>query len=229
MANSDILLKVVKKSNWIDISEFDNTLIPQVVSSSTNSITDSEVLLNPSAGDIINNLNFGKVKQSVLESDNFSEVIPGSAVYFTHKFTSFTDGDVNFSIINKSQTPSTINYSTAIYHDENCNGKLETSNESLLLNNITVDENNRDVCLIIKMFIPNETPLGSIYKYDLKADITYSDNINTGHGIKGSLYNEDQIKVAFNGAGELFINKTVQNITLEGTDISISNRQFPMM
>ncbi|WP_240001325.1 GEVED domain-containing protein [Photobacterium kishitanii] len=226
VANSDILLKVVKKSNWIDISEFDNTLIPQVVSPSTNSITDSEVLLNPSAGDIINNLNFGKIKQSVLESDNFSEVIPGSAVYFTHKFTSFTDGDVNFSIINKSQTPSDINYSTAIYRDENCNGKLEISTESLLLNSITVDENNRDVCLIIKIFIPNETPLGSIYKYDLEADITYSDNVNTGHGIKDNLINKDQIKVAFNGAGELFINKTVQNIT-QGTDISISNKAVP--
>ncbi|MEC6907579.1 GEVED domain-containing protein [Photobacterium piscicola] len=220
-SGKNLLLDVIKQADWIDISEANVTAIPQVTS---NSVIDSQMAVNASAGDDISGLDFGKVREPRMEPDNFSEVEPGKAVLFPHKFTAATSGSVNFSIINPEVAPANDGWSTILYLDNNCNGIIDGADAQVI--NPTVVNGNTAVCLLSKVFVPANAPLNAQYHYDIAADMIFSDSAGMGHGITRQVLDKDTIRATFRGAGELKLEKTVRNIT-QGTAVGVSNNGRP--
>ncbi|MEC6823337.1 GEVED domain-containing protein [Photobacterium piscicola] len=220
-SGKNLLLDVIKQADWIDISEANVTAIPQVTSSS---VIDSQMTVNASAGDDISGLDFGKVREPRMEPDNFSEIEPGKAVLFPHKFTAATAGSVNFSIINPEAAPANDSWNTVLYFDNNCNGEIDGV-DAQIINPVSVSGNTA-VCLLSKVFVPADAPLNGQYHYDIAADMIFADSTGTGHGITRQVLDKDTVRATFRGAGELKLEKTVRNIT-QGTAVGVSNNGRP--
>ncbi|WP_439899644.1 GEVED domain-containing protein [Photobacterium toruni] len=220
-SGKNLLLDVIKQADWIDISEANITAIPQVTSSS---VIDSQMAVNASAGDDISGLDFGKVREPRMEPDNFSEVEPGKAVLFPHKFTAATAGSVNFSIINPEATPANDSWNSVLYLDNDCNGEIDGA-DAQIINPVAVNGNTA-VCLLSKVFVPADAPLNAQYHYDIAADMIFADSTGTGHGITRQVLDKDTVRATFRGAGELKLEKSVRNLT-QGTAAGISNNGRP--
>ncbi|KPA50893.1 hypothetical protein VT25_20475, partial [Photobacterium leiognathi subsp. mandapamensis] len=220
-SGKNLLLDVVKQADWIDISEADVTLIPQV---SSNSVIDSQMAVNASAGDEIFGLDFGKVREPRMEPDNFSEATPGSVVFFPHKFTAATAGNVNFNVINPSTSPTNTAWSTVLYHDVDCDGTLNGV-EAQVVNPVAVSGNST-ICLLSKVTVPANATLNAHYHYDIEANMIFADTTGTGHGITRLVLDKDTVRAIFSGSGELRLEKTVRNVTQNGP-VSTSNQGRP--
>ena len=221
LANENLVLEVVKQADWIDISEADVSALTQVTNTS---VIDSQMLINAAAGDYLTGLNFGKVKEPRMEPDNFTETEPGKGVLFSHKFTAETAGSVNFTIMNISTEPANDGWSAILYQDNDCNGSIDGA-DSQIANPVAVSGDS-SVCLISKVFVPADAPLNALYHYDIQADMTFEDSVATGHGVTRQVIDTDTVRATFAGAGELKLNKTVENLT-QATGVSTSNDGKP--
>ncbi|CEO41782.1 GEVED domain-containing protein [Photobacterium kishitanii] len=218
-AGEPLLIRVVPQSRWIDISEGDVTSMPQVTNTS---ITDSEMSIIAQAGDSLTGLDFGKVSVPTLEPDNYTETEPGVPVVFSHKFNVNTAGDVSFSIVNPQASPLNNSWNQILYLDDNCNGELDVGVDGPVTNPIAVSANGTtQVCVLVKVIVPENVPLHAVYNYQLNADMVFSSSTVTRQ-----LSDVDTVKVSFNGAGELEIEKTVKNIT-QADGESRSNQALP--
>ncbi|OBU22165.1 hypothetical protein AYY21_02735 [Photobacterium aquimaris] len=220
-ANKNLLLNVIKQANWINISESDVSAVPQVTSSN---VIDSEMTVNANAGDNITELNFGKVKEPRMEPDNFTEAEPGKPVMFEHKFTAATSGTVDFSIINVNVEPANDGWSSVLYLDDNCNGNVDGADASITAP-VSVTGNTA-ICLISKVFVPADASLNAQYNYEIEANMVFEDSTGTGHGVTRLVVDSDTVRATYTGAGELKLEKTVQNIT-QGSAASVSNTGKP--
>ncbi|OBU26038.1 GEVED domain-containing protein [Photobacterium kishitanii] len=223
LANKQIKIQVIPQATWVDISESDVTdpalgLVGKVINSS---ISDSFMLVTAAAGDILENINFGKVSIATLDPDNYIEGEPGLPIFLSHKFKINTSGTVSFNINNVTTKPSGYPWNHILYSDNNCDGKLDPT-DGLINSPITVSANNlTEVCVIIKVIIPKNVPLHSEYKYQLNAIMDFSNTALTT-----TVSDTDTIKVSFGNSGTLDIEKTVKNITQADTE-SRSNQARP--
>ncbi|WP_157044456.1 GEVED domain-containing protein [Photobacterium sp. SKA34] len=219
-SGKEIMLDVVKQASWIDISESFDTSGPGTVT--LGNVTDSQLLISANAGDIVTDLNFGKVKPPRMEPDNFTEAEPDKSVFFIHKFTSHTQGDVMFSVVDKKSEPENTSWQTVLYHDVNCNGLVDGSPLEGQLTTAPISVNvDNEICLISNVFVPSDAPLNAQYDYRIEAVMDFADDANIGHGIVGySVSDKDTIRATFSGAGDLQLDKSVQNVTTCLTDTS---------
>ncbi|WP_283598323.1 GEVED domain-containing protein [Photobacterium phosphoreum] len=220
-ANKNLLLNVIKQANWIDISESDVSIVPQVTSSA---VIDSEMTVNANAGDNITELNFGKVKEPRMEPDNFTEAEPGKPVLFEHKFTAATAGTVDFSIINEMTEPANDDWSSSLYLDNDCNGIIDGAD--VVITAAIPVSGNTAICLLSKVFVPANASLNAQYNYEIEANMVFEDSIGTGHGVTRLVLDSDTVRATYSGAGELKLEKTVQNIT-QSSAASASNTGKP--
>ncbi|MEF1221087.1 hypothetical protein REH76_25590, partial [Photobacterium damselae] len=90
------------------------------------------------------------------------------------------------------------------------------SNEVRITAPLTVTESSQ-ICLISKIFSPANIFNQSKFSYKIQADVNFDDPGTTNHNISRRLYNTDTIKAIYGGSGQLELNKTVQNLTQNGT------------
>ncbi|SMY38317.1 GEVED domain-containing protein [Photobacterium andalusiense] len=224
LSEKDIRLVVVSQAKWIDISESDVTdptldLIGKV----TNiSLTDNEMLINATAGDILNHLDFGKVQEPTLAPDNYIEAQLGLPIFNTHKFTLNTTGNVTFSISNANSYPAMSSWRHILFRDINCNGELDPPTDAVVLSSLVMSADvNAEICLIIKILMPDYLPFQTEYVYQLQADVTFDSS-----AITRQLTDNDRIRIMFMASGDLEIEKTVQNIS-DGSDVTYANTAKP--
>ncbi|PSU70010.1 hypothetical protein C9J22_12495 [Photobacterium phosphoreum] len=220
-ANKNLLLNVIKQANWIDISESNISTIPQVTSAN---VIDSQMTVNANAGDNVTELNFGKVKEPRMEPDNFTEAEPGKPVVFEHKFTAATAGTVDFSIINVMTEPANDDWSSALYLDNDCNGIIDGADA--VISAVIPVSGNTAICLLSKVFVPANASLNAQYNYEIEANMVFEDSVGTGHGVTRLVLDSDTVRATYSGAGELKLEKTVQNIT-QNSAASASNTGKP--
>lgn len=208
VATQAVVIDVIKQSAWIDISESDLQSITQATSTS---VIDSQITVVANAGDNVEYLNFGKVKSLRLEADNFTHVELGKFVFLPHRLETYTAGSVSFAITNAVITPANSSWSIALYRDHNCNRQLDSGDNSL---SAPISVTGYDtVCLLSKVFVPNNAVLNSQAYYAVNATMIFEDLLLLGHGITRVVTDLDTIRVTFAGAGELVLEKTVNNIT----------------
>lgn len=208
-SNKQIILEAVTQSNWIDISEADTSGITQVIGNT--SVIDSLMILLGQSGDDVLGLDFGKVGEPMLVGDNFTEAEAGQTIEFFHRFTSQTEGTVVFDLQNIEVVPNTLAWNSLMIRDNNCDESIDPVTELLLTNADTITVNADDVvCILVKTFIPAGAPFGSMYNYDLTANMTFLDPLPSGHGITRNLTNNDTIVVSGGtGSGQLEITKEI--------------------
>ncbi|OBU17840.1 hypothetical protein AYY19_11895 [Photobacterium aquimaris] len=216
LAGKSLKLEVVSQAKWIDISE-NNGSHSQVTSAT---VTDSQMVVIASAGDNLKNINFGKVQQPVMNPDNYSEIEPGKMIAFHHNFKANTSGSVTFSIVDKVVTPANSDWSTVLKHNVDCDDQI--NNNQTILSSINVDaDTNKEVCLVVQVFIPADASLNSLFNYNIKAVMVFDDTTSTAHGVTKTVIDSDTVRAVFSGAGTLKLEKKVANITTSnGNDIS---------
>ncbi len=224
LSEKNVKLIVVSQAAWIDISESDVTdpALDLVGKVTNNSLLDGEMLINATAGDILDNLDFGKVQEPVLEPDNSVDALVGLPVFLSHKFIIDTSGTVTFSLANEQASPSGYNWSHIIYQDISCNGVLDMPADIAVVAPFNMNADSApEICLVVKSMMPSNTPLNAISRYELIADVTFSNS-----PIVRQVSDTDTIKVTYSGSSDLEIEKTVLNITTS-TGESRSNTAKP--
>jgi uncharacterized repeat protein (TIGR01451 family) len=214
IAGKEIILEAVQQSAWIDISESDTTAISQVQGNTTApaDLIDSLMVLILQAGDDVMNLDFGKVGEPTWTANNFTEAEAGQSIEFTHKFTSQTEGDVTFDIINDSAVPPNGGWSSFMMHDANCDNAIDPLTEGEITSASPLGVvANETLCIIVKTFIPAGAATGSLYKYDITANMIFDDTAGKGHTILRTLLNTDSMIVSVGGSGQLEITKEIND------------------
>ncbi len=121
---------------------------------------------------------FGNVKLPVFEPDNTGQILPGNVLFYAHKFTTPTAGSVRFSSL--SSTHRSSGWSSIIYRDENCDGKLNQSDGASPLQTSSMEVNANDkVCLINKVYAPSNVAANEQYAQNITADFDFK-NIVAG-------------------------------------------------
>lgn len=159
-----------------------------------------------------------------MEPNHYVEIIPNQTITLNHQFKSYTDGNVTFSLVDRETIPAQPQWSAILYQDLNCD-QLINSNEVRITAPLTVTESSQ-ICLISKIFSPANIFNQSKFSYKIQADVNFDDPATTNHNISRRLYNTDTIKAIYGGSGQLELNKTVQNLTQNGT-IATANTAKP--
>ena len=208
IAEEQVDLIVESQARWLDISESDVSLEAEVEGTTQ---FDTTMEVTPLAGSVIENLNFGKVRQPIIDTDNYGEFEPGQFVEFAHRFKYYTLGSVDFTESIVEVAPANDAWTIALYQDANCNGAIDTS-EAIINTTVslaTFNETDNDICIVSRIYIPENAPLNSIFNYDLVATMSFSGSSYPDLSVKDN----DTVKVSFKGAGQLTIKKYVTNIS----------------
>ena len=119
---------------------------------------------------------FGNVKLPIFEPDNTGQILPGNVLFYAHKFTTPTAGSVRFSSL--SSTHRSRAWSSIIYRDENCDGKLNQSDGASPLGTGPVAVNaNDNICLVNKVYAPSNVAANDQYIQNITADFDFENAI----------------------------------------------------
>ena len=171
------------------------------------------------AASSVSGVNFGNVVSAKLVGNNQKTVAAGSTVTLPHRLTPGTKGLVDFSIQAANSSPNLTGWNTVIYLDANCDANLNTDDSDQLLTEAVAVVANQELCLLIKVFSPENAPDAALYEFQLKANFELDSLI----GVSELLINTDQVQVA---QASLELIKKVRNVTLAQT-FSTSNAALP--
>ncbi|MCK5917824.1 MAG: DUF11 domain-containing protein, partial [Cocleimonas sp.] len=188
----------------------------------------------------ITDQDFGDINDPTFSPDHSGSVLAGNVVFYRHTFTPKSTGEVNFTSVNS--TPITAGWSSIIYQDDNCNGKLDgmDASGSVAPNIPTTKDVN--ICLINKVFAPNNVTNGETFKNVITADFDFTNNAGALNAIAGSVQLKvtDFTKAAANdpvvappaatpvvGESRLELRKTVQNISQGTAETENQNQAKP--
>jgi hypothetical protein len=169
---------------------------------------------------------FGDIKNPLFTPNHTGTVLAGNVVFYTHQFTANSTGSVNFTASNTGNT--TTGWSSALYHDANCNGILDgaESNALIVANLATVA--GQTICLINKVYAPANVANDESYRNVISADFNFNNNVIAGIT---NLNITDLTKTVANdsvlGNSRLELRKTVQNITQGSTETEGQNQAKP--
>ena len=123
------------------------------------------------AGTTYANVNFGDVPVNQFLPDNQQTALPGSTILYAHTFIAGSGGQVTFTITN-IPSPNTPGWTSTLYVDSNCNGKLD-ANEPLLTNSVTVLAG-QQLCILVKEFVPAGAALNAQDLATISATFSYT-------------------------------------------------------
>ncbi len=171
---------------------------------------------------------FGDINAPVFEPNNSGTVLAGNTVFYAHKFTPPSTGTVTFTAVNT--TAVTAGWSNIIYQDVDCNGKLESAEATSPISSLATTAN-VDICLVNKVYAPNNVTNGETYANAITAVFDFNGNTIAG---SETLKVTDLTKATANtpatptnptgGNSKLELRKTVQNITQNGAETETQNQ-----
>ncbi len=130
--------------------------------------------------------NFGDVKPPVFGPDHHGQVLPGNVLFYAHRFKTPTKGSVSFTRVSGNNLSA--GWSSLIYQDSNCNGRLDGADGHTAMTGIrygtstwvsdavSVAAGGR-VCLINKVFAPSNVAAGDRFLQTIRADFDYNNAI----------------------------------------------------
>ncbi len=175
---------------------------------------------------------FGDVHPPSFTPDNSGTINAGNVVFYAHTFTPKSSGTVDFSSVNSAAV--TNGWSSIIYPDTNCNGKLDGAEANAPLSTSLVATADTKICLINKVYAANNITNGETYNNVITADFDFGNTITGTTTLKVT----DLTKAAANtavtptkptkaGSSKLELRKTVQNITQNTPETETQNQAKP--
>ena len=170
---------------------------------------------------------FADVENPTFSPNHSGTVLAGNVIFYTHTFTPKNTGTVNFSA--NSTTPTTSGWSSIIFQDTNCNRKLDGAEASApIANNIATTANSK-ICLINKVYAPNNIGVGETFSNIINADFNFNNNTLAGNTrLKVTDLSKATVKAPPPpkvGSSKLELRKTVQNMTQAGSQETETQNQ----
>jgi len=160
---------------------------------------------------------FGDVNLPIFTPNNSSTVLAGNVVFYAHRFTPQSSGSVNF--VTTNSTPVTSGWSSILYHDEDCNGKLDGTEANSPLTASLATSANENICLINKVYAPSNVANGETYSNVITANFNFNNAIAGTHTLQVTDLSKAVANTSANsggGSSKLELRKTVQNMTQAG-------------
>jgi len=119
---------------------------------------------------------FGDVKLPVFEPDNSAQILPGNVLFYAHKFTTRAKGSVSFASASSGNRSS--GWSSILYRDANCDGKLNQSDGTTPIGTSAISVSALDnICVINKVYAPANVAANDQYIQTITADFNYNNAI----------------------------------------------------
>ena len=125
----------------------------------------------PATGSPFTGITFGDIAPNTFLTDNQGMALPGTVMFYPHKFTASTAGSVAFSSTAVA-SPNITGWSNVLYHDVNCDQKIDAGDMQITapIALLAGDE----ICLLNKQFVPSNIAYDSRNVVTLQADFTYA-------------------------------------------------------
>jgi len=133
---------------------------------STDTIT-----FNNAPGTTYPGVNFADVPVNLLTNDNQQTMLAGSVVFYTHRFTAGTGGDVSFALTHTA-SPSFPDWNQVLYQDLNGNGVIDPG-DPVASSPFTVTSG-ENIYLIVKEFVPSNAVYGGQDLITLTAQFSFT-------------------------------------------------------
>ena len=121
-------------------------------------------------------VNFGDVPINRLDTDGQLAAAAGTTALFPHVFHVGSGGQLAFAVAPTSAVP--VGWSANVYLDANCNGQLDAGDT--LLTNATTVAADQNVCVIVKVFVPQTAANETRATYAVTASFAYANSTLTG-------------------------------------------------
>lgn len=131
----------------------------------------SSVTFSLSQGSVYSGVNFGGVEQGQFLTDGSRSALPGSVVFFPHKFVAGTAGMLALSTA-AVPSPSVAGWSETLIRDTNCSGAPDAG-EPALAGPFPVAAG-ESVCIVMKEFVPSGAPFNALNSVRLTAQLAFA-------------------------------------------------------
>lgn len=130
----------------------------------------ASVAFTHASGTTYTGVDFGDVPSNRFEPDGRQQLLPGAIATFAHTFTAGSAGSVTFSLA----TTGTTGWTSVLYADANCNGRIDAS--ELPLSAAVAAVAGQKICLVVKVSAPAAAPYNAQYGVTVTAHHAYSNN-----------------------------------------------------
>jgi len=178
-------------------------------------------------------LDFGDVRKMNFEPNHQSEILPGNVVFYAHKFSTTSQGTVNFTTT--ADANGTTGWSHLTYRDTDCDGTLNGTDSNTPIEGINLGvATGGELCIINKVYAPGNVPAQDRYRVITTANFTYggtgagsldlkvTDLTIAGNKVAGTTAASPEV-----GESRLVLRKTVQNLTQSTAETENSNQANP--
>ena len=121
-------------------------------------------------------VNFGDVPINRLDTDGQLAAAAGTTALFPHVFHVGSAGQLSFAVAPTTAVP--VGWSANVYLDANCNSQLDAGDT--LLTTATSVAADQNVCVIVKVFVPQTAANDTRATYALTASFAYANSTLTG-------------------------------------------------
>ena len=178
-------------------------------------------------------LDFGDIKKMDFAPDHQSEVLPGSVVFYAHRFTTTSQGTVKFTTA--ADANASMGWTHTLYRDVNCDGVLNEAEANTAISGINLGVSaGSQLCLINKVYAPANVAAQDQYRVVTNANFAYGgtgasslDLKVTDLTIAGSKVTPTTSANPEAGESSLVLRKTVQNLTLNTPEVATANLAGP--
>lgn len=165
-------------------------------------------------GSSYSGVNFADVPGNRFEPDGQQTALPGAVVFYPHTFIAGSGGQVSFGVTGNVASPDIPGWAGVIYQDGNCNGVLD-SGENSLAAALTVNAD-QTICLLVKVFVPAGAPYNAQDKLTLSASFTYT---NASPALASAQTRTDFTTVGAAADAGLKLTKSVDKSTAKPGDV----------
>ncbi len=219
--NTAIQLVTVDSADYLAISEYFRE-----DPGNTGAVADATVPFTPQLSFTgAYKIDFGRILQPRWQSDSMAEQQAGGAVFHSHNYYPGSSGVLDFAIDQVSSTPPNAAWQVNLYHDQNCNGSLESGDPMLSAPWAVSPQSEPRICVISKVFVPADSSAGDNFSVSITATLQFEDPANTGHSVISVLAVTDLTAVIATGQGLLTLSKSVQNLTTSGAATTSNSAQ----
>lgn len=181
-------------------------------------INSDEHTFTVSVGDYYTGVNYADVRVNRFLTDGQQTTLPGAVALFRHTYEPNTEGDVTFTV-NSVNNPTPPIWPVVLYNDLNCDGVIDSGEPILLPTNPISATPGQNICLILKVTVPNGLNDGAVSSNTISATFDFA---NTSPVIQSVLTRTDLVTVSTQEAGLVLVKAVNKAQALPGETLVYS-------